>query len=151
MQKTKMKKRCRDGVTCVVLCILPSIYLVCVFFGTAIPTSFYIFGKCFSYLYDYVSFSCYSTRSSKGLKLRHTVSRTNAVGHFYFNRLPRLWNSLPVIDLDKSLPSIKNLLKQFFWQQFLLKFNSDNPCTYHFVCPCAKCSHSSITCNFTHS
>ena len=49
MQKTKMKKRCRDGVTCVVLCTLPSIYLVCVVFGTAIPTSFYIFGKCFSY------------------------------------------------------------------------------------------------------
>ena len=51
MQKIKMKERCRDGVTCVVLCTLPSIYLVCVVFGTAIPTSFYIFGKCFSYLY----------------------------------------------------------------------------------------------------
>ena len=45
------KKRCRDGVTCVVLCTLPSIYLVCVVFGTVIPTSFYIFGKCFSYLF----------------------------------------------------------------------------------------------------
>ena len=44
-------KRCRDGVTCVVLCTLPSIYLVCVVFGTAIPTSFYIFGKCFSYFF----------------------------------------------------------------------------------------------------
>ena len=52
MQKTKKKKRCRDGVTCVVLCTLPSIYLVCVVFGTAIPTSFYIFGKCFSYLFS---------------------------------------------------------------------------------------------------
>ena len=55
MQKTKMKKRCRDGVTCVVLCTLPSIYLVCVVFGTAIPTSFYIFGKCFSYLCTYTA------------------------------------------------------------------------------------------------
>ena len=49
------KRRCRDGVTCVVLCVactLPSIYLVCVVFGTAaIPTSLNIFGKCFSYLY----------------------------------------------------------------------------------------------------
>ena len=45
------KKRCRNGVTCVVLCTLPSMYLVCVVFGTAIPTSFYIFGKCFSYLF----------------------------------------------------------------------------------------------------
>ena len=49
----KKRKRCRDGVTCVVLCVactLPSIYIVCVVFGTAIPTSLYIFGKCFSYL-----------------------------------------------------------------------------------------------------
>ena len=48
------KKRYRDGVACVVLCVactLPSIYLVCVAFGTAIPTSLYIFGKCFSYLF----------------------------------------------------------------------------------------------------
>ena len=45
------KKRCRDGVTYVVLCTLPSIYLVCVVFGNAIPTSFYIFGKYFSYLF----------------------------------------------------------------------------------------------------
>ena len=48
---SKKKKRCRDGVTCVVLCTLPSIYLVCVVFGTAILTSFYIFGKCFSYFF----------------------------------------------------------------------------------------------------
>ena len=32
-------------------CTLPSLYLVSVVFGTAIPTSLYIFGKCFSYLY----------------------------------------------------------------------------------------------------
>ena len=50
VQKIKKKKGCRDGVTCVVLCTLPSIYLVCVVFGTAIPTSFNIFGKYFSYL-----------------------------------------------------------------------------------------------------
>ena len=49
-------KRCRDGVACVVSCLactLASLYLhvVSVVFGTAIPTSLYIFGKCFSYLY----------------------------------------------------------------------------------------------------
>ena len=53
------RKGCRDGVTCVVLCTLPSIYLVCVVFGTAIPTSFYIFGKCFSYLFECIF--CYTT------------------------------------------------------------------------------------------
>ena len=55
------KKRCRDGVTCVLLCTLPSIYLVCVVFGTAIPTSLYIFGKCFSYLFACIFFLYYST------------------------------------------------------------------------------------------
>ena len=43
----------RSGVTCVVLCVactLPSIH-VYVVFGTAIPISLYIFGKCFSYLF----------------------------------------------------------------------------------------------------
>ena len=58
MQKTKKKKRCRDGVTCVVLCTLPFIYLVCVVFGTAIPTSFYILESVFHtciYIYIYTS------------------------------------------------------------------------------------------------
>ena len=53
MDNKNERKRCRDGVTCVVLCVactLPSIYLVGVVFGTAaIPTSLNIFGKCFSY------------------------------------------------------------------------------------------------------
>ena len=51
------KRRCRYEVTCVVFacpvlsaCILPSLHLVSVVFGTAIPTSLYIFGKCFLYL-----------------------------------------------------------------------------------------------------
>ena len=39
---TKMKNDVGMG-------LLPSIYLVCVVFGTAIPTSLNIFGKCFSY------------------------------------------------------------------------------------------------------
>jgi len=54
-----VKKRCRDGVACVSLfttCLartLPSVHLVSVVFGTAIPTSPYIFAKCFSYLFAY--------------------------------------------------------------------------------------------------
>ena len=41
------RRRCRDGVICVFLCTLPSIHLVCVVFGTAIPTSFYILENVF--------------------------------------------------------------------------------------------------------
>ena len=41
----------KEGVVICVACTLPSIYLVCVVFGTAITTSLYIFGKCFPYLF----------------------------------------------------------------------------------------------------
>ena len=39
---------CSPFITCLA-CTLPSLHLVSVVFGTAIPTSLYIFGKCFSY------------------------------------------------------------------------------------------------------
>ena len=42
---------------------------------------------------DYVSFSTARTRSA-GVKLKHTYHRTNISRHFYFHRLPRLWNHL---------------------------------------------------------
>ena len=51
-------KKCRDGVTCIV-CVFAHyhpytyihVHVVAVSFGTAIPTSLYIFGECFLYLY----------------------------------------------------------------------------------------------------
>ena len=67
-----MKKRCRDGVTCVVLCTLPSIYLVCVVFGTAIPTSFYSFGICFSYSFYVASLATHS----RIIGVRHYTAKT---------------------------------------------------------------------------
>ena len=45
-----MKKRCRDGVICAVFYAL-SLHLVSVVFSTAIPTSLYIFVKCFISLF----------------------------------------------------------------------------------------------------
>ena len=50
---------------------------------------------------DYVSFCHGTTRSSSGFKLIHHHSPTNKAS-FYFNRLPRLWNSLPIIDHSLS-------------------------------------------------
>ena len=51
----------------------------------------------------FISFSESNTRSSTYNKLIHTKSPTNSSRRLYFNRLPRLWNSLPPIDLDISL------------------------------------------------
>ena len=90
---------------------------------------------------DFVTFVTSKTRSSSFNKLKHTFCRSSLSRHFYFNRLPRLWNSLPSIDLDQSLDTIKCKLKQFFWNHFLNHFNPDNICTFHFLCPCSSCTY----------
>ena len=53
--------------------------------------------------------------------------------HFYFSRLPRLWNFLPHFDLNKLIQSIKSDIKAFFWKRFLETFDPTKPCTFHVV------------------
>ena len=91
---------------------------------------------------DYVSFSSSSTRSF-GIKLQHQFTRNNKSCHFFFTRLPRLWNSLPPLDLDLSASQNISLLKKLFWSQFLNHFDSSNLCSYHLRFPCNKCFISS--------
>ena len=93
-------------------------------------------------IHSFVSFSK-SSRSSRTNKLSHKLCHTTAYRHFYFNRLVRLWNSLPAgtIDLSLSYISIKKSLKQFFWDHFVHNFNSENPCSFHVLCPCSNCSN----------
>ena len=68
---------------------------------------------------NYVSMSTTSsTRSSSSGKLVHKLSTTNSNRHFYFCRLPRLWNSLPSIDLNLSYLTIKRQLTQILWNYF---------------------------------
>jgi len=57
--------------------------------------------------------------------LKHVLSRTNSARHFYFNRMPRLWNSLPTIDLDQSTGSIKLRVQRFLWDHFICSFKCD--------------------------
>ena len=102
----------------------------------------------FNIYYDHVTFHTGSTRSSTHLKLNHALSRTNSARHFYFNRMPRLWNSLPTINLDQSTGSIKLRVQQFLWDHFICSFKSDSPCTNHLMCPCSKCSCLSVTYKF---
>ena len=47
----------------------------------------------------YITFSHANTRSSTTNKLHHVHTHNNCFHNFYFNRMPRLWNSLPPIDL----------------------------------------------------
>ena len=76
---------------------------------------------------NYVTFTNTSTRSSCCSKLMHHLSKTNKERHFYFHCLPRLWNSLPVINIQCSLKSIKRKLFIFLWNHFTLHFNPDIP------------------------
>ena len=89
---------------------------------------------------DFVTFTTSKTRSSTSNKLKHTFSHTSSSHHFY--HLPRIWNALPFIDLNRSLTTIKSTLKLFFWNHFLNYFDSNNLCTFHFLCSCSSCSIS---------
>ena len=88
---------------------------------------------------NFVSISNINTRSSDKTTLCHVRSSTSKSRHFYFNRLPRLWNRLPAIDLAMSSQCIRSTLREFLWNHFTKFFESDNPCSYHFLCPCHPC------------
>ena len=100
---------------------------------------------------DFVEFCAHSTRGSSSLKLKHKLCRTHLDRNFYFNRIPRLWNSLPTLDINLPLPAIKSRLRQFFWDHFMSNFDSNNTCSFHNLCPCPRCSHNPVNVHFSHS
>ena len=57
---------------------------------------------------NYVNFCRNPTRSSTSNKLQHNFTSTNKQRNFYFNRLPRTYNSLPVLDLNQPFLTIKS-------------------------------------------
>ena len=46
---------------------------------------------------------------------RRTIGR-----HYFFNRIVRLWNALPELDLEKPVVVLKFELTQFVWDAFIL-------------------------------
>ena len=91
-------------------------------------------------LLNFIKFSNQSTRSSSQSKLIHQHAYSRRSRHFYFNRLPRLWNSLSRIDLELSYKSIKRQIQNHLWDLFNKNFDSHRSCTFHSVCPCVNCS-----------
>ena len=71
----------------------------------------------------YISFSKSNTQSSCHNRLQHNYCRTSVSHHFYFNRIVRLWNKLPSIDLSRSIPSIKYNLISHLWEHFNIHFD----------------------------
>ena len=104
------------------------------FFLTSLSSPSTAFNIC-----NFVSFSSSSTRSN-GIELNHRFCRSNKSRHFYFSRLPRLWNALPTMGLlSMSLSQAKNTLKIFFINHFVVNFSSLS-CSFHFLCPCCNCN-----------
>lgn len=93
-------------------------------------------------IFEYVTFSDRNTRSSTRSTMIHHQARTNSSRHFYFNRLPRIFNALPSFDFAVSVNQIKSHLKKFLWDNFIFNFDPGNTCSFHFLCPCHKCMSS---------
>lgn len=100
-------------------------------------------------LSHHTSYFTSNTRAAKCNKMQHRLYRTSSANHFYYNRVARLWNKLPPIDLSLPLSNIKKTIYNHFWDHFLTNFNPDSPCTYHFICPCSSCSSIPHTYTFT--
>ena len=78
-----------------------------------------------------------STRSSTSSKLQHSLPPSSQLRHSFFHRLPILWNALPVIDLNRPISYIKKLLvTDHLIIHFITHFDSENHCSFHFICPC---------------
>ena len=102
------------------------------------------------FILNFISFSNNPTTRSCGSKLHHKFSFTNFINSSYFYRLPRLWNSLPVINTSLPIQQIQRQLKNYFCNHFVKNFNVNNNFTLHYLCPCCKCSKLSCPVNFNH-
>ena len=99
---------------------------------------------------DFISFSDHHTRSGQHMKMNSVRSHRNTTRHFYFNRIARIWNKLPPLNLDRPLATIKQGLTKFLTEHFISTFDHSISCTIHFICPCARCSHAPQTPLFNH-
>ena len=94
---------------------------------------------------DYVQFCSHPTRGSSNLKLKHSLCRTEIERSFYFNRIPRLWNSLPTLDINLPLSVIKSGIINLC-QILILTMCVLIVCMYS--CPCLKCSKLPVNMHF---
>ena len=94
---------------------------------------------------NYVTFSTSTTRSGSFNKLIHNFTSTMHAHHFYFNRIVQLLDSLPYIDLNLTINTIKSNLYNFFGT--ILQYTSTLTMYIHFtifvlVTHCSHLPHS---------
>ena len=88
-------------------------------------------------IYNFISFTSSSTRSSARNKFRSTNTLTR---HFYFARISRLWNLLPVIDLTLPISTLHSSLKEYFWSHLISHFWQYQPLLFPHTLPMQQSS-----------
>ena len=84
--------------------------------------------------FDIRNFVTFSSNPYRSTSLLHVLTKDNTSRHFYFNRLPRLWNSLPtcissnLLNISYDLAKIK--LNRFFTDYFVDKFDPLSVCLF---------------------
>ena len=91
---------------------------------------------------NYIKFVTGSTHSALSYKLQQIRSTNIISKNFYFNHLLRIWNTLPIIDLNDHPTRIKNKLTEYLWKYFLRNFNPAVTCygSFSISCSCSNCS-----------
>jgi len=98
-------------------------------------------------IHHFVSFS--TSARSQGFKLHHNPLTTTKQWHFYFTRICRLCNALPVIDINLPIDTIRNRVKAHLWNHFTHNFDLFNPHTLHYLYPCSQCITDHFSINYT--
>ena len=92
---------------------------------------------------NFINFTSGNTPLGTSNKLQHNRNPTSVLtSNFYFNQLPQIWNTLPIINCDLSIITIKKKLTNYLWNHFETNFDSNNACTYLFLCLCSHCNKS---------
>ena len=78
------------------------------------------------------------------------VPRLNSTRHYYFNRVIRIWITLPPLDLELSLTTLKKQIHSTFWDYFTTNnyYCIHLPCTWYICCPCTTCITSQAHVSF---
>jgi len=66
-------------------------------------------------IHHHITFATSSTRFGNSNKLVHPKSSSSAQQHFCFNRIVKLWNHLPLIDMSLSIHQLKLYFTRFLF------------------------------------
>ena len=69
----------------------------------------------------------------------HKNSRIKVSRKLAIPRNSRKFSPAKVSGYTVSITTIKKHLRLILWNSFISHFQSSNPCSFHYLCPCVKC------------